>query len=78
LFIYIGLNRAAICSVNDDGYLYGPIRNQRPTFPPNNFNEAVINSNASSVDFTKIPKKREKLLPPLGRFQPYGISKLFK
>ena len=73
--LYSGLNRAPICAVNDDGYFPLQTPPHKSAFPPNNFNEAIINSNLT-VDFSKIPKKREKILPPGGRFQVYGISML--
>lgn len=62
----LGLNRAPICAVNDEGYLID--KSYKNNFPPNNFTDAVLR-NAG--------KKKEKLLPPLGRFQPFGIGKRY-
>jgi hypothetical protein len=72
-----GLNRAPICSVNDDGYM--PIKAHKNTFPPNNFNEAVLKSNSTTLpEVARAPRKKEKILPPNGQFQAYGISMTHK
>ncbi len=63
-----GLNNAKICAVNDVGY----IRNtpQTPQFPPNSFNEALIKSESFNT-----LQKRERLVPPNGMWQTFGLSK---
>ncbi len=63
-----GLNNAKICAVNDVGY----IRNtpQTPQFPPNNFNEALIKSDSFNT-----LHKRERVVPPNGMWQTFGLSK---
>lgn len=64
-----GLNNAKICSVNDIGYIRHDLQYSKPEFPPNNFNEGLIKSDS----FTAGTTRREKIVPPNGMWQTFGL-----
>jgi hypothetical protein len=66
-----GLNNAKICSVNDVGYIRSGsavLNNNMADFPPNNFNEALLQSESFTL------KRKEKVVPPNGIWQTFGLS----
>lgn len=67
-----GLNNAKICSVNDIGYIRHDLQYSKPQFPPNVFNEGLIKSDS----FTAGTTKRERIVPPNGMWQTFGLSNL--
>jgi hypothetical protein len=76
-----GLNRVPICNVNDDGFF--PKKNHQAVFPPNTYNDSLIKSYDAAASSTgdesptlKIKyRRKERAIPPQGRFQTFGLSK---
>ncbi len=60
---YLGLNGALICNVNDDPSLV----RSTPT--------SSLNFNQTNLPALEIPRRAERIVPPLGFWNTYGVSK---
>jgi hypothetical protein len=63
MIIYLGLNGALICNVNDDPSV---IRS-----PPT----SSLNFNRTNLPVLESPRRFERIVPPLGFWNTYGVSK---
>ncbi len=79
-----GLNNAHICAVNDDTSIipYDKSNNTQLTFPPNNFNQSLLQTiNTSSILPPQSPnlliRRKEKAMPPHGIWRTHGLGIFF-